>query len=214
MNNQTLIWGGIVVIVGGLLVWGAAGRSAGHLTPATVPDPTALPGIQIGEAPWIVEVEHLAARLSADSLKPQTMEGEVLHIHQHLDLLVHGKPVAVPANIGINQQAGWLSAIHTHDTTGIMHVESPFKATFTLGEFFDVWGVRFTASCLGSYCTDVDEHATSTPNTLKVYVNGEPYTGDPRILALGEHQEITIIYGTVAEIPATIPSSYAFPEGY
>lgn len=207
MNKQTLIWGAIAIFVTLMLWWSASQRSAGNPTPTTVADPTLLPGIQVGEAPWIVEVEHLAARLAADSLKQQTMEGQVLHIHQHLDLEVHGKAVEVPANIGIHQRAGWLSAIHTHDTTGIVHVESPFKATFTLGEFFDVWGVRFTGSCLGGYC----ESATST---LSVYVNGELYSGDPRLLALDEQQEIAIIYGTATGTPSNIPSSYAFPEGY
>ena len=211
MNKQKLIWGVIAIFIIGMLWWGASKQGAGNSTPTTVPDPSVLPGIQTSEAPWLVEVDHLAARLAADSLKPQTMEGQVLHIHQHLDLIVHGKPVEVPTNIGIHQRAGWLSTVHSHDTTGIIHVESPFKATFTLGQVFDIWGVRFTSECLGGYCTDESESATST---LQVYVNGELFTGDPRILALGERQEIAIIFGTATETPAIIPSTYTFPEGY
>ena len=134
------------------------------------------------------------------------MEGEVLHIHQHLDIFVHGKPVPVPANIGIDEAAGWLSSIHVHDDTGIIHVESPFVAKYTLGEFFDIWGVYFTKDCIGAYCADAND-------TLKIYVNGTLYSGDPRTLVLDQHQEIAIVYGTAAEAPQ-VPSSFSFPAGY
>jgi hypothetical protein len=30
--------------------------------------------------------------------------------------------------------------IHTHDSTGWIHVEAPRKIRATLGQFFDVWG--------------------------------------------------------------------------
>ena len=79
--------------------------------------------------------------------------------------------------------------------------------TFTLGQFFDIWGVRLTASCIGGYCTDAT-------HMLSVYVNGTLYNGDPRQLALAAHQEIAVVYGTKAETPKTIPASYEFPEGY
>jgi hypothetical protein len=44
------------------------------------------------------------------------------------------------------------SPIHTHDTSGIVHIESPTVRPFTLGQFFDVWGVRFTSDCIGGDC--------------------------------------------------------------
>jgi hypothetical protein len=34
------------------------------------------------------------------------------------------------------------SPLHTHDTSGIIHVESPTVRSFTLGEFVDLWGGR------------------------------------------------------------------------
>jgi hypothetical protein len=113
----------------------------------------------------------------------------------------------VPGQIGINERAGWLSAIHTHDSTGIIHVESHIKAAYTLGQFFDIWGVAFTQKCIAGYCAD-DTH------TLAVYVNGQLYTGDPRQKVLGEKEEITVVYGTAAETPTHIPSAFTFPEGY
>lgn len=179
-----------------------------HSTPATPPitlsDPSALPGLQTSEAPWPAELTHLLERLKASNLPVNAMEGSVMHIHQHLDIFLDGKPVAIPAGIGIAQGVGF-SPIHVHDGAGVIHVESTTIETFTLGQFFDVWGVRFTSTCIGGYCAD-------STKALKVYVNGAPYQGDPRQLALAQHQEIVITYGTEKEAPQ-IPATYQFPAG-
>ena len=85
-----------------------------------------------------------------------------------------------------------------------MHVESDVKRDFTLGQFFDVWGVRFSKSCLGAYCA-------KGADRLRVFVNGKPASNDPRNLVLREHQEIAVVYGP-ATAKASIPSSYRFEE--
>ena len=74
----------------------------------------------------------------------------MIHIHQHLDIYVNGKKVTVPALVGIDTAGQFLTQLHTHDTTGILHVESPTKRSFRLGEFFGEWGVRLTSTCLGT----------------------------------------------------------------
>jgi hypothetical protein len=205
-KNAVIGWVALVLVVGGLLVWSAKLQTpTAETMPITIADPTGLPGLQEGKAPWVFSVEGVAERMKADNLEQLSAEGQVLHIHQHLDIFVNGKLVAVPANIGVGQR--WISPIHTHDASQIIHVESPIVATFTLGQFFDVWGVKLTETTLGGYTVDETRHLT-------VYVNGEKYIGDPRMLELGERQQITITYGTNAETPATIPSSYQFPEGY
>ena len=174
--------------------------------PQTVADPLTLPGISTTTSPWPVELVHLKERLAADALPALATEGNVLHIHQHLDLFVAGKALTIPSGIGVNESARFISPLHTHNTTGIIHVESPYTAVFTLGEFFDIWGVRFTATCLGGHCVD-DRHS------LQVYSNGELYKGDPRLIPLTAHQQITVVYGTPEEAPVDIPSSYTFPPG-
>ncbi len=117
---------------------------------------------------------------------------QTLHFHDHLDVFVDGRKVTVPANVGINVAADYLTSIHTHDATGIIHIESPTPRTgiihiesptprtFTLGEFFDVWGVRFTASCLGGYCRSSDR-------ALSVFVNGKRFNDDSGTLRLVPH---------------------------
>jgi len=171
---------------------------------ATIPDPSALPGLQTATAPWQPEMANLATRLRAIGLPALPAEAFALHIHQHLDIFIDGNPVDVPPQIGIASY--FISPIHVHDDLHVIHVESPTVQTFTLGQFFDIWGVRLTANCIGGYCTDAT-------HKLQVYSNGTLYSGDPRMLALDAHEEIAIVYGTSAEAPKSIPSSYAFPEG-
>jgi hypothetical protein len=170
-------------------------------------DPKTLPGVLTGPAPWPNNTADLLARLSAIGLPALSAEGTVLHIHQHLDLYVDGTKQVVPAQIGIlTSPQVVFSPLHTHDTSGIIHVESQIVRSFTLGEFFDVWGVRFTPTCVGGYCNQGDK-------TLRVYVDGQIVTGNPTLLELFAHAEIVVTYGTEAELPDPIPSSYTFPPG-
>src|SRR6185369_5291791 len=118
----------------------SGGSSAG---PPSVP-PDRLPGQLVGFAPWSANVRLLRRRLTAIGLPALDAEGTALHIHQHLDIYVNGRRVPLPAGIGIDELDGFISPLHTHDTSGVIHVESPKVETFTLGQFFAVWGVRLT----------------------------------------------------------------------
>jgi hypothetical protein len=87
----------------------------------------------------------------------------VMHIHPILSVYIDGKPVTIPANIGIDPnlyKTHKLDAYgmkmpdmpsmpvmyptHTHDTSGKIHVESNEKRDYTLGDFLDVWGMDFS----------------------------------------------------------------------
>ncbi len=204
MKTKTILYiVGFVIVLGVLFSWNNIFPSK---SPAPIANPQTLPGIQTTDAPWPPELAHLAERLRAIGLQPLSAEGTAMHIHQHLDIIVDGKPVAVPAYVGINQAAGFISDIHIHDNSGIIHVEAAKVQTFTLGQFFDIWGVKFTKDSIGGYVATGDK-------TLKIYSNGTLYQGDPRTLPLQAHQEIAIVYGTDKEAPQSIPSSYAFPPG-
>ncbi len=203
-KSKTMWWViGVVLVIVFLLV-------LGHFTSAkpavTIANPNALPGIIKGNVPWSANNDTLRARLKDIGLPPLTHEGSALHIHEHIDISINGKSVSVPAGIGIDQIAGFISPIHTHRANGVIHVESPTVQTFTLGQFFDVWGVRFTSQCIGDYC------ATAT-TSLKVYANGKRYKNNPRLLPLKEHEEIFVTYGSDKTATTTIPSTYAFPQG-
>src|SRR5205807_6883543 len=80
-----------------------------------------------------------------------------VHYHAHLDVIVDGNPVVVPAGLGFvgspPNHFTALAPLHTHDTSGVIHIENDVPATFVLGQVLTEWGVRFTSSCLGAYCT-------------------------------------------------------------
>jgi len=180
----------------------SGGSSAG---PPSVP-PDRLPGQLVGPAPWSANVRLLRRRLAAIGLPALDAEGTALHIHQHLDIYVNGRRVPLPAGIGIDELDGFISPLHTHDTSGVIHVESPKVETFTLGQFFAVWGVRLTPRCLGGYCSD-------GARAVRVYAGGRRISGDPRRLPLAAHQEIVVTYGTPGQLPKRLPSRYDFPLG-
>ena len=199
---------GIAAVLAAVLVAGIGGLAVSAANrdrqPATSPGPLA--GQQTGPAPWGANTADLAERLRAigiPALSP--MEGTAVHIHQHLDLYVDGRKVLVPAGIGIDPAVGY-APLHTHDPSGVIHVESPTVRTYTLGEFFAVWGVRITPSCLGGYCAGGGRQ-------LRLFVDGRAYRGDPTTLALAPHQELVVAFGTAAQLPSPIPSTYQFPPG-
>jgi hypothetical protein len=169
-------------------------------------DPETLPGIQTGPDPWPSEIIHLRERLKMIGLPALLEEGSALHSHQHLDVYIHGNAVLVPSYIGINAVERFISPLHTHDMSGEIHIEAPSVQTYTLGQFFDIWGVRFTAKCIGGFCAD-------DQNAIQIFVNGQPATGDPRSIGLTDHEEIAVTFGTPEELPKPIPSEHNFSPG-
>ena len=190
----------VLVLAGlgiGLGVWLSGGSGGSPKTAkGSEVDFSKIAGLQTGAPPWNNGSGHLADNLVAVHLTALTAEGTALHIHQHLDVYVNGKKVAVPAEIGIDTSGGFLTEIHVHDTSGIIHVESPTQRTYYLGQLFGEWTVMLSSQCLGKYC-----------GNLHWWVNGKKQTGNPANLALSQHQEIVIAAGTP---PAHIPSTFNF----
>ena len=129
-----------------------------------------------------------------DGIKCEQAEGAVFHIHQHLAIFDRGRAVAVPDDVGrpiVGQCLYWL---HTHTTNGIIHVESPSFRTYTLGQFFDIWGEPLSATVVAS--------ARTKPGGMRVYVDGHPYPGNPRKIELAQHTDIAIEVGAPYSVPA------------
>jgi hypothetical protein len=162
-------------------------------------------------------------RTVAAGLEPELVEHLTYHVHAHLDVFVDGESITIPAGIGINiddpdvrkfdEPDGsvayggitlcakpCISPLHTHDETGIIHTESASPKPNTLGQFFIEWGVALSDSCVGEYCG---------PKPIAVYVNGEPYTQDPRAIELTDQTEIAIVIGTA---PPQIPKTADFSK--
>lgn len=157
---------------------------------------------QPGDFSHVPSDEELQAGLANASLSALSTEGTVMHIHQHLDMIINGQKIVVPADIGIGST--FISPIHTHDTSGILHVEAPEVKDFTLGQFFKEWGIKLDNSCVSTFCSD-DSHK------LVVAVNGQPVS-DGSGYVLKAHDEIEIWYGNSSENPSFI-QSYTFEGG-
>ncbi|MBS2538471.1 hypothetical protein KGQ20_37560 [Catenulispora sp. NF23] len=128
-----------------------------------------------------------------------------VHYHAHLDVIVDGKPVTVPQYVGIDENAQTITALHTHDTSGVMHIESAKDTPFKLGQFFTEWGQPLTAAQVGPVAIDADQ-------ALHVIVNGKEIAGDPAQYVLKAHDEIAVWIGAKSQTPQ-VPSSYNFPPG-
>jgi hypothetical protein len=130
------------------------------------------------------------------------MEYATLHVHSHLALFYNGKQIQVPKLVGGTPTAtgGCLYWLHTHDASGIIHIESPVLAPtgqngFTLGNFFDIWGQPLQ-----------DGNIAGMKGSVTAYVNGVKYAGDLHAIPLGAHQQIVLEVGK--PVP---PPNYAFP---
>lgn len=150
--------------------------------------------------PWPVPTDALS-RIKAACLIPLGAEGSALHIHMWLVVYVDGKRQTVPALIGIDVKSQQLSALHTHDTSGIVHLESPTVSSYTLGEFFTEWDVALSADQLGDLKTQAGR------KTLRWWVNGKGQTGDPAKLVFAAHQIIVLAYGAPDQ-HVDVPTSY------
>jgi hypothetical protein len=76
--------------------------------------------------------------------------------------MVNGRRQEIPANTGVT--LGCMSALHTHDSTGKIHVESPERRDFTLGDFFAVWNKPFSKDQILDYTVDGTHVLTVTVN--------------------------------------------------
>jgi hypothetical protein len=134
--------------------------------------------------------------LPIDGIRCDRVEGAVEHVHVSLQLYDRGRAVAVPANVGIPQGAGCLYWIHTHSADGFIHIESPVKRSFDLGEFFDIWGPDLSWTKAASVLAPQGRR-------LSIWVDSKAwYGGDPRSIKLRDRETIVIQSGPPYATPA------------
>jgi len=115
-------------------------------------------------------------------------EGQRIHIHQHLVIFDHGKPVDIPRNVGQPAVKPCIYWLHTHTPDGIIHIEAPKDRSFTLSDFFLVWGQPLTKSGAASAHVAKGE-------SMKVWIDGKPFAGNPRLIPLRPHTDVVIMVG-------------------
>lgn len=138
----------------------------------------------VTEAPTWPAPKHVPAQVEAAGLEMLDTERLEMHIHTTLKVLADGEEVTVPANVGIDTTGPKTrySPLHTHDTSGLLHVESAVWRDFTLGQFLTEWGAPREDTRFGA------------PRAL---VDGEPWTGDPGRIVLRDGETITLMYSSV-----------------
>ncbi len=154
--------------------------------------------------PWPAPADATAAARDA-GLPMLSSEGMVEHIHVHLDVLADGQAIPVPADIGIDAARGAISPLHTHDDSGVIHIESPVKRQFSLGEFFTEWGVSLSSDNIGGL-------RAADGKSVRAYVNGRPRSGNPAAIMFAQHDEIALAYGQ-PQPGEKIPATFEFPPG-
>lgn len=217
----------LLVVVSSLVlaIAGCGGGDDGTSQPSkSTPRAKQQPADVAARVLWPAPKDPLERTVRA-GLAPEPKEFLIHHVHAHLDVFLDGKPIAVPAGIGISIhdpavhkmkepdgsfsyggidpacRKACISPLHTHNNSGVLHTESKTPKPNTLGQFFTEWGVRLSESCVDKYCD---------PKPVAFYVNGKPLEGDPRAIELTDGKEIAVVIGTPpAEIPKTADLSNA-----
>jgi hypothetical protein len=129
-----------------------------------------------------------ASGQTIDGISCDAQEGQRIHIHQRLLIVDRGKEVPIPATVGQPANVRCIYWLHTHTPDGIIHVEAPKDRSFTLGDFFRVWGQPLSRTVAATA-------RARKGQTLKVWVDGKAYPGDPAKIPLRAHEDIVIEAG-------------------
>lgn len=179
---------------------GVAALTSNRTVSASVVGPE---GVLMTNAPLLAPASSSATGAPVDGLTCRSEKNAVVkyHVHVHLAIFVHGVQKGLPAGVGITKPylTEHLSSgtfldtgiydclywLHTHVADGIIHVEAPAKATFTLGQFFDVWRQPLSATQVGP-----------AHGNVVIFSNGRRVTGNPRDVALPPGGDLQIDVGS------------------
>jgi hypothetical protein len=193
------------VVAIAVLVLAAVGLGLGLALSGGSSAPAGPEGVAIEQVPDLASADSTAAGAPVGGITCRTASEEDVkyHIHTLVRIYVDGKQVRIPAGAGIaaprqeehlanglyddNSLHGCLYWIHLHANDGVVHVESPYKGTFTLGQFFDVWQQPLSATQVGP-----------ATGAVIAYENGKRLTGDPRSIPLLDHGVIQLDVGSPA----------------
>ena len=157
-------------------------------TSETSSSPSSTAGVEpddISLPPWPAPGD-VPARVAAAGLDLGPM-GTAEHYHPTLAITIDGQPVPVPPNIGVDPDTGAMSAVHTHEADGTIHIEAhTVGEKFTLAQLFTQWGVALTPTQIGGAKANAGEE-------MRVTSNGAPVPGDPAELQLEPDQQIELL---------------------
>lgn len=164
--------------------------SLGHLRSPGPQGPIGPEGIAVPNAPTLGRAVSANSRNDADGVPGcVSLSQVVVHTKIHLTVFVQGAARQIPYGIGVpngHAQSGprgtfvnygnnCFSALHTDAADGLIHIMAPTYHTYTLGNFFDVWGQPLGQDRVGP-----------ASGRVTALVNGKPYPGNPRDIRLSK----------------------------
>lgn len=178
----------LILIVVAVLIPACSGSKS-------APKPASQLTINTGNAPW-PSPDDVPSRVAAAGLPHSATEFLTVHYHAHLDVFVNGISQPVASSIGRVDQS-FFSPLHTHATSGLIHIEAESDLRFTLEMLFTEWGVRLTDNCVGGYCRPA--------TTIHAYVDGKEDREPLPTITLKKGEEIALVIGSP---PALIPANW------
>ena len=154
MNNESKFWS-VVTTVSFIILIFIAAKQANF---------SVMDIFSSEEKEEVIEDEtNETSELTNSSLDPDPISRECLdhdglarHDHAVLKIFIDGEQELIPANIGImtdicNEQGEEMHAVHTHDSSGRLHIESNEPIDIPIGVFFDIWGYHFDETGIFEY---------------------------------------------------------------
>jgi len=214
VGQTALLVGGAVVVAALTLAAVVLGQGTGKtgldsfrsptLPPLAVASPGAASGASGASGGPIATIDASGiATIGGIACDPN--EQVSYHVHSHLIIRVDGTLETIPGDVG--RYSTCLFWLHTHATSGIIHIEAPSERTFTLGQFFDVWGKPLDG-------THVADWTAPAGSKVWVFVDGKQQDVDPRSIELKDIESIELQVGPspIEPIVYTWPPEY-LPEG-
>jgi hypothetical protein len=134
--------------------------------------------------------------VTSAGLAGASSESLTVHYHAHLDIFVNGRSEPVASSIG-REGDTFFSPLHTHASSGMIHIEAPRDRRFTLGMLFTEWGVRLTRNCAGGYCRPATR--------INAYIDGHRTREALSAIVLRKGEEIALVIG---DPPSQIPARW------
>lgn len=192
------------VLVAGVAVACGGGGGSDDDPPATDPLPTIAAAVglddnhQVGVVRWANGNTATGGQGAPVEGAPCGPAVATYHIHSHVSVFVNGQAQALPANVGIveNATTDCHYDTHTHDLSGKVHIESSAPITRTLGQLFAIWGQPLASDNVAGI--------TGMPIVFYITENGTVtrFSGDPRTIQFASHRHIAIQIGTpIAQVP-------------
>ena len=108
------------------------------------------------------------------------------HIHALLSMYQDGVRLALPGAIG--RDTGCEYEMHTHEGSGTVHIETDVPMTFTLGQFFALWGQNLSATSVAGLPGTPAYYVIENEKITRVTTN-------PADITLSAHKEVVVITG-------------------